>query len=128
MSMLTLNGIVQNVFSKQAGVDKKTGEVIPPSDHVQVMAENTLPNGEKRMELVTLKVEHLDAYRKLLGRLRRGGLLTGELLRRLRSRLVLFRERDLRFFKVDLCSRNFPESGLQVCDVPLSAGGLLVHF
>lgn len=68
MSMLTLNGIVQNVFSKQAGVDKKTGEVIPSSDHVQVMAENTLPNGEKRMELVTLKVEHLDAYRKLLGR------------------------------------------------------------
>ena len=67
MSMLTLNGIVQNVFSKQAGVDKKTGEVIPASDHVQVMAENTLPNGEKRMELVTLKVEHPDAYRKLLG-------------------------------------------------------------
>ncbi|HAN48724.1 MAG TPA: hypothetical protein DCQ20_07585 [Nitrospira sp.] len=68
MSMLTLNGIVQNVFRKSGGHDKKTGEIIPASDHVQVMAENTLPNGEKRMELVTLKVEHPDAYRKLLGK------------------------------------------------------------
>lgn len=68
MAMLTLNGIVQNVFRKSGGTDKKTGEIIPPSDHVQVMAENTLQNGERRMELVTLKVEHPDAYRKLLGR------------------------------------------------------------
>lgn len=68
MSMLTLNGIVQNVFRKSGGHDKKTGEIIPASDHVQVMAENTLPNGEKRMELVTLKVEHPDAYRKLMGK------------------------------------------------------------
>lgn len=68
MSMLTLNGIVQNVFRKTGGHDKKTGEIIPPSDHVQIMAENILQNGEKRMELVTLKVEHPDAYRKLLGR------------------------------------------------------------
>lgn len=68
MSMLTLNGIVQNVFRKSGGHDKKTGEVIPASDHVQVMAENTLQNGEKRIELVTLKVEHPDAYRKLLGK------------------------------------------------------------
>jgi hypothetical protein len=68
MAMLTLNGIVQNVFRKTGGHDKKTGEIIPPSDHVQIMAENVLQNGEKRMELVTLKVEHPDAYRKLLGR------------------------------------------------------------
>ncbi len=67
MAMLTLNGIVQNVFRKSGGTDKKTGEIIPASDHVQVMAENTLQNGEKRIELVTLKVEHPDAYRKLLG-------------------------------------------------------------
>lgn len=68
MSMLTLNGTVQNVFRKSGGHDKKTGEIIPASDHVQVMAENTLLNGEKRMELVTLKVEHPDAFRSLLGR------------------------------------------------------------
>lgn len=68
MAMLTLNGIVQNVFRKNPGTDRKTGEIIPASDYVQIMAENTLQNGEKRMELVTLKVEHPDAYRKLLGR------------------------------------------------------------
>lgn len=68
MSMLTLNGIVQNVFRKSGGHDKKTGEIIPPSDHVQIMAENMLQNGEKRIELVTLKVETPDAYRALLGR------------------------------------------------------------
>lgn len=61
MSMLTLNGIVQNVFRKSGGIDKKTGEIIPASDHVQVMAENMLQNGEKRIELVTLKVETPDA-------------------------------------------------------------------
>lgn len=68
MAMLTLNGTVQNVFRKVAGVNKSTGEIIPASDHVQIMAENTLQSGEVRMELVTLKVEHADAYKRLLGR------------------------------------------------------------
>lgn len=68
MSMLTLNGVVQNVFRMDASTDKKTGEVRPAADRVQIMAENTLQNGEKRIELVTLKVESGDAYRKLVGR------------------------------------------------------------
>lgn len=68
MPMLTLNGTVQNVFRKSGGTDRKTGEIIPASDHVQIMAENTLQNGEVRMELVTLKVDAPDAYRALLGR------------------------------------------------------------
>ena len=68
MSMLTLNGIVQNVYRKDQITDRKTGEVIPPSDYVQIMAENVLQNGQTRMELVTLKVEHANAYRGLLGR------------------------------------------------------------
>lgn len=68
MAMLTLNGTVANVFHKSGGVDKKTGEAIPPSDHVQIMAENVLQNGEKRMELVTLKVGTPEAYKSLLGR------------------------------------------------------------
>lgn len=66
--MLTLNGLVQNVFRRDQATDKKTGEIIPASDYVQVMAENVLPNGEKRIELVTLKVEQGDAYRRMLGR------------------------------------------------------------
>jgi hypothetical protein len=68
MSMLTLNGIVQNVFRTDSTTDKKTGEVRPAADRVQIMAENTLPNGETRIELVTLKVESGDPYRKLVGR------------------------------------------------------------
>lgn len=68
MSMLTLNGIVQNVFRVEASVDRKTGESIPARDKVQVMAENVLQNGEKRMELVTLTVEQGEPFRKLQGK------------------------------------------------------------
>jgi len=67
MSMLTLNGVVQNVFRTDATTDRKTGEVLPAKDRVQIMAENTLQNGQKRMELVTLTVDSPEAYRKLVG-------------------------------------------------------------
>lgn len=67
MSMLTLNGTVQNVFSKPASTDKETGEVRPASDHVQILAENVLESGEKRLDMVTLKVHAVEAYRKLQG-------------------------------------------------------------
>jgi hypothetical protein len=66
MSMLTLNGVVQNVFAKAASTDTKTGEVRPASLHAQILAENVLESGEKRLEMVTLKV-HTDEYRKLEG-------------------------------------------------------------
>jgi len=67
MAMLTLNGTVQNVFSKPASTDKETGEVRPASDHVQILAENVLESGEKRLDMVTLKVHAIEAYRKLMG-------------------------------------------------------------
>lgn len=65
--MLTLNGIVQNVFSKASSQDKTTGEVRPASDHVQILAENILESGEKRFDMVTLKVHAVAAYRGLVG-------------------------------------------------------------
>lgn len=68
MSMLTLNGIVKNVFRTEATTDKKTGEVLPAKERVQIMAENTLQNGDKRIELVTLTVDAPEAYRQLVGR------------------------------------------------------------
>ena len=55
MSMLTLNGTVQNVFSKPESTDTKTGEVRPASLHAQILAENVLQTGEKKLEMVTLK-------------------------------------------------------------------------
>lgn len=67
MAMLTLNGTVQNVFTKPTSTDAKTGEIRPASDHVQVLAENYLESGEKRLEMVTLKVRSGEAYRKLVG-------------------------------------------------------------
>lgn len=68
MAMLTLNGIVQNVLHVPSRTDKKTGEVYPAKDQVQILAENVQANGEKRLELVTLNTEHPEAFRKLLGR------------------------------------------------------------
>ena len=67
MSMLTLNGIVQNVFAKASSTDSKTGEIRPASTHAQILAENILESGEKRLEMVTLKVHAADAFRKLVG-------------------------------------------------------------
>jgi len=68
MSMLTLNGTVLNVFDTPASTDKKTGEVRPAASRVQIHAENTLENGQKRFELVNLKVADADVYRKLQGK------------------------------------------------------------
>ena len=68
MSMLTLNGIVLNVFDTPASTDKKTGEVRPAASRVQIQAENTLENGQKRFEMVNLKVADGEVYRKLQGK------------------------------------------------------------
>lgn len=67
MSMLTLNGVIQNVFTKPESKDKTTGEIRPATENAQILAENILESGEKRLEMVTLKVHAGDAYRKLIG-------------------------------------------------------------
>jgi hypothetical protein len=66
MAMLTLNGTVQNVFGKPESKDKETGEIRPASLHAQILAENVLQTGEKKFEMVTLKV-HTEAFRNLVG-------------------------------------------------------------
>lgn len=68
MAMLTLNGQVINVFDSPAYTDKKTGEVTPGKHRVQIMAENTMQNGQQRMELVNLTVDDPSSYRTLQGR------------------------------------------------------------
>jgi len=67
MAMLTLNGIVQNVFSKPQTTDKATGEIRLASFHAQILAENILESGEKRLDMVTLKVHAPDVFAKLVG-------------------------------------------------------------
>lgn len=68
MPALMLQGTVANVLHVPARTDKKTGEIYPARDQVQIMSENVLPGGEKRLELVTLTTEHPEAFRTLLGR------------------------------------------------------------
>lgn len=68
MAMLTLNGLVQNVFDTPETTDRKTGEVRPAASRIQILAENVLPNGQKRMELVTLKVVDAKPYQALVGK------------------------------------------------------------
>lgn len=68
MSMLSLNGIVQNVFSKPESVVKDTGEIRPASDHAQILAENILETGEKRLDMVTLKIHSVESFKSFLGK------------------------------------------------------------
>lgn len=68
MAMLTLNGLLDNVFNTPSSADKKTGEVRPASVRAQLYAENHLENGERRLELVTIKVADYAAYKALEGK------------------------------------------------------------
>lgn len=68
MSMLTLNGEVLSVFNTPESKDPKTGEVRPAADRVQISGETMLENGDKKFELVTLKVVDGSAYRALVGK------------------------------------------------------------
>lgn len=68
MSMLTLNGNVANIYESPKGVNKTTGEAFGGQHRIQVMCENTLQNGEKRIELVDLTIDDVTPYRELVGR------------------------------------------------------------
>lgn len=67
MSMLTLNGTVANIYESPRGVNKTTGEAFGGQHRLQVMCENTLQNGETRIELVDLVMEDIDPYRDAKG-------------------------------------------------------------
>lgn len=63
MSMLTLSGTLDNVYDTPAKTDKKSGEIYAASTRIQILARNTLENGQQRTELVTLKVKDASPYR-----------------------------------------------------------------
>ena len=66
MAMLTLNGTLQNVFTKPESKDPKTGEIRPAALKAQMLAENVTQSGEMKFEMVTLTV-HSDKFRELVG-------------------------------------------------------------
>jgi hypothetical protein len=56
-AMFTLCGQVANVYVQPGGVSKKTGEEYDPRDKVQILGHLPMPDGGKRLELITLSVE-----------------------------------------------------------------------
>ena len=68
MTMLTLNGTVLNIYESPKGTNKQTGEVYGGQHRIQVMCENTLQNGQKRMEMVDLTISDITPYRQRIGK------------------------------------------------------------
>lgn len=68
MSMLTLNGEIINVFETPAGT-AKDGHSYGGQHRIQIMAENELQNGQKRVELVNLTVDSISAFKSLIGQM-----------------------------------------------------------
>lgn len=67
MSMLLLNGQIINVFDTPESTDKKSGEVRESKFRIQIMAENELQNGQRRVDLVNLTVDDPKLYKSLQG-------------------------------------------------------------
>lgn len=67
MSMLLLNGQIINVFDTPETTDKKSGEIRESKFRIQIMAENELQNGQKRVDLVNLTVDDPKLYKSLQG-------------------------------------------------------------
>lgn len=67
MSMLTLNGQIINVFDTPESTNKNTGEIREAKFRIQIMAENELQNGQKRLDLVNLTVDRPEVYKQLVG-------------------------------------------------------------
>ena len=68
MSMLTLNGQIINVFETPTGTNRD-GKSYGGQHRIQIMAENELQNGQKRIELVNLTVDTISAFKSLVGQM-----------------------------------------------------------
>ena len=66
--MFVLKGTLINVFETPKGKTKE-GEDYGGEDRIQVLHENTLKNGEKRMDLVDLTVGDVSPYKDKLNAL-----------------------------------------------------------
>jgi hypothetical protein len=67
MSMLMMTGEVFNVLQTPVGTNKE-GQQYGGDHQVQIMGDNPLTNGEVRKELVTLRTDHPEAFKKLVGK------------------------------------------------------------
>lgn len=67
MSLLMMTGNVINVLVTPTGTNREGREY--GGDHqIQLMGESVLANGEKRMELITLRTETPEKFRDTVGK------------------------------------------------------------
>ena len=67
-AMFTLCGQVANVYVQPGGVSKKDGKEYDPRDKVQILGHLPLPEGGKRLELITLSVEDARPFQAAQGK------------------------------------------------------------
>jgi len=67
MSMLMLTGEVFNVLQTPTGTNRE-GQQYGGDHQVQIMGDNPLSNGEVRKELVTLRTDNPEAFKKIVGK------------------------------------------------------------
>ena len=68
MSMFNISGTVLHTFDQPKRVDSKTGEVLSDEKpKVQILGDMPLPNGQTRMEMVTLTCEDIKPYEAFKG-------------------------------------------------------------
>jgi len=68
MSMFTVSGKVINVFDQQGKLDKETGVIGETTPRLQLLGNMPMPNGEMRMDMITVKVENKNVYEALEGK------------------------------------------------------------
>jgi hypothetical protein len=65
--MITLNGKLINTFKSPEGTNKE-GEKYGGQHKIQMLAELDLPNGEMRVEMLTLTAPSIEVFKRHLGR------------------------------------------------------------
>jgi len=65
MSMFTVTGKVVHVFTQPGAVNKETGEVGEATPRLQLMGQMPVPNGETRLDMITVKVEDRATFEPL---------------------------------------------------------------
>lgn len=67
MSMITLNGTLINTFTAPKGTNKE-GQEYGGQDKIQLLAQMELPNGEHRMEMLTLTAPDVGPFKAHLNK------------------------------------------------------------
>jgi len=68
MSMFTVSGKVINIFIQPGQVDKETGNKGESTPRLQILGQMPVPNGETRLDMITVKVEDKKTYEVLKGK------------------------------------------------------------